>query len=133
MLSERALHKGQNHLFCDDKISGCRNWLIEVWMSGDTGRVKMLRFSSDSEEQKQVLQETVIFCKLKINWPASRDTPFSSSTMTCNSSATSCWVSKSRGIPLKFNSMRFKAHKKLDGSSSLFELFSYSHAETDSL
>ena len=90
VLSERALHEGLNHLFCDDKISGCRNWLIEVWMSADTGRVKMLRFSSESEEQKQVLQETVIFCKLEINWPASRDTPFSSSTMTCNSSATRC-------------------------------------------
>ena len=61
MLSERALHEGQNHLLCDDKISGFRNWLIEAWMSADTGRVKISRFSSDSEEQKQVLQETVIF------------------------------------------------------------------------
>ena len=30
-------------------------------MSADTGRVKISRFSSDSEEQKQVLQETMIF------------------------------------------------------------------------
>ena len=59
MLSERALHEGQNHLLCDDKISGFRNWLIEDCMSADTGRVKTSRFSSDSEEQKQVLQETV--------------------------------------------------------------------------
>ena len=62
VLSERALHEGQNHLLCDDKISGFRNWLIEAWMSADTGRVKISRFCSDSEKQKQVLQETVIFC-----------------------------------------------------------------------
>ena len=64
MLSERALHEVQNHLFCDDKISSFRNWLIEVWMSADSGRIKIQRFSSDSEQQKQVLQETVIFCFL---------------------------------------------------------------------
>ena len=60
-LSERALHQGENHLCCDDKISGFRNWLIEPWMSADTDRVKISRFSSESEEQKQVLQETVLF------------------------------------------------------------------------
>ena len=58
-------------------------------MSPDTGRVKISRFSSDSEEQKQVLQETVIFCVLEINWLAARDTPFSSSKTTYNISATS--------------------------------------------
>ena len=41
MLSERALHEGQNHLFCDDKTSGFRNWLVEVWMSADTGKVNI--------------------------------------------------------------------------------------------
>ena len=46
VLSERALHEGQNHLLCDDKISGFRNWLIEAWMSADTGRVKISRFCS---------------------------------------------------------------------------------------
>ena len=43
MLSERTLDEGQNHLFCDNKISGFR--LIEIWMSADTGRVKISRFS----------------------------------------------------------------------------------------
>ena len=32
-------HEGQNRLFCDDEIFGFRNWLIEVWMSADPGRV----------------------------------------------------------------------------------------------
>ena len=45
MLSETTLHEGQDHLFCDDKISGLKNWLVEVWMSADTGRVKISRFS----------------------------------------------------------------------------------------
>ena len=44
-----------------------RNWLTEVWMSAGTGRVSMSRFSSDVEEQKQVLQKTVTFCVLKLN------------------------------------------------------------------
>ena len=62
VLSERALHEGQNHLLSDDKISGLRNWLIEAWMSAHTGRVKISRFCSDSEKQKQVLQETDFLC-----------------------------------------------------------------------
>ena len=77
VLSERTLHEGENHLFYHDKISGLRNWLTEVWMSADTGWVSTSRFSSDTEEQKQVLQETVIFCVLEIKWLAANDTPFS--------------------------------------------------------
>ena len=62
VLSEKALHEGQNYLLCDDKVFGFRNWLIEAWMSADTGRVKISRFCSDSEKQKQVLQETDFLC-----------------------------------------------------------------------
>ena len=92
-------------------------------MSADTGRVKISRFCSDSEKQKQVLQETVIFCVLEITWLAARDTAFSSSKTTCIISATSCWVLRSKGTPLKLDSLRFKAHEKLDGSTGLFEFF----------
>ena len=88
-------------------------------MSADTGRVKISRFCSDSEKHKQVLQETMIFFVLEINWLAARDTPFSSSKTTCNISATSCWVLKSKGTPLKLDSLRFKAHKMLDGLTGL--------------
>ena len=59
VLSQRRVHDGQNH-FCDVKISGFKNWFIEVWMSVETGRVIISRFSSDTDEQKEVLQETVI-------------------------------------------------------------------------
>ena len=131
MLSERALHEGQNHTLCDDKISGFRIWVIEARMSADTGRVKISRFCSNSEKQKQVLQETVIFCVLEINWFAARATPFSSSKTTCNIAATSCWVLKSKGTPLKLDSLRFKAHKKLNGSTGLFQFFFYGHVKTD--
>ena len=62
MFSERRLHEEQNHLFCDDTISGFRNWFIKVCMSADTGRVTISRFSSDKEEQKQVLQKTDFLC-----------------------------------------------------------------------
>ena len=62
---------------------------------------------------------------LEINWLAARDTAFSSSKTTCNSniSATSCWVLKSNGTPLKLDSLRFKAHKKFNGSTGLVEFF----------
>ena len=90
-------------------------------MSADTGRVKVSRF--DSEKQKQVSKETVIFCELENNWLAAKDTPFSSSKATCNISATSCWVLKPKDTPLKLDSLHFKPHKKLDGSTGLFEIF----------
>ena len=67
VLPEKSLYEGQNHLFCDHSISGFRNWFIEVCMSAGIGRVKILSFYSDSEEQKQVLQGTVIFCLLENN------------------------------------------------------------------
>ena len=92
-------------------------------MSVDTGRVTITRFSSDTEEQKQVLQETVIFCVLQIKWLAANDIPFTSSKTTCSISTTSCWVLKSKGTPLMMDSLRFKAHKKLDGSKGLVEFF----------
>ena len=76
VLSERRLAEGQNHLFCDDKISGFRNWFIEVCMSVDTVRVTISIFSSDTEEEKQVLQEAVIFFVLQIKWFAPKDIPF---------------------------------------------------------
>ena len=114
---------GKTILFLDVKISGFKNWFIEVWMSAETGRVTISRFSSDTDEQKQVLQETVIFCVLQIRWLAAIDMPFSSSKTTCSISATSCWVLKLKGTPLMMDSLRFKAHKKLDGSTGLVEFF----------
>ena len=92
-------------------------------MSADTSRIKIPRFSNYSEEQKQVSQENAIFRVLEINWFAERDTPFSSSKTTCNISATSCWVLKTKGTPFKLDSLHFKAHKKLDGSTGLVKIF----------
>ena len=54
VLSERALYDQKNHLFCDDKISGHRNWLIEVFMSVDTCRGSISRFSSEIEEHSSL-------------------------------------------------------------------------------
>ena len=45
-------------------------------MSADTGRITMSRFSSDTDEQNQMLQELVIFCMLQIIWLAAIDIPF---------------------------------------------------------
>ena len=76
MLSERVLHEGQKHLFCDDKISAPRNWLIEeVCMSVDTYRSSISRFSSETEEHRQLLQDTVVLCVLEIKLLAANDTP----------------------------------------------------------
>ena len=86
-------------------------------MSAETGRITISRFPSDTDEQKYVLQETVIFCVLQIGWFAAIDIPFSSSKTTCSIFTTSCWVLKSKGTPLIMDSLGFKAHKKLDGST----------------
>ena len=67
-------------------------------MSADTGRVTISRFSSDTDEQKQVLPETVVFCMLQTRWLAVIDIPFSLSKTKCSNSATSCWVLKLLGI-----------------------------------
>ena len=100
MFSERFLHEGQNHLFCDDKISGLRNWLIEVCMSVDSCRGSISRFSSETEEHRQLLQDTVVLCVLEIKLLAANNTPLSSSKTTYRISATSCWELKSKGAIL---------------------------------
>ena len=94
VLSQRRLHDCKNHLFCDVKISSFNNWFIEVWMSTENGRVTISGFSSDTDEQKQALQKTVIFWVLQIRWLGAIDISFSSSKTTCSISATSYWVLK---------------------------------------
>ena len=92
-------------------------------MSADTGRVTIPPFSSDTDEQKELLPETVIFCVLQMKWLVAIDIPFISSKTTCSIYATSCWVLKSKGTPLTMESLRFRAHKKLEGSTGLVEIF----------
>ena len=47
-------------------------------MSAETGSVTISTFSCDTDEQKHVLQEAVIFCVLQIRLLAAVDIPFSS-------------------------------------------------------
>ena len=63
------------------------------------------------------------FFILQIRLVAAIDMPFSSSKTTCSISATSCWVLKLKGTPLMMDTLRFKAHKMLDGSTDLIEFF----------
>ena len=123
MLSERVLHEGQNHLFPDVKISGLRNCLREVCIPVDTCRESISRFSSETEEHRQVLQDTVVLSVLEIKLLAANDTPFSSSKTNCSITATSCWELKSKGVTLVFDILRFKAHKKFDASIGVVEFF----------
>ena len=123
MLSERVLHEGQNHLFPDVKISGLRYCLREVCIPVDTCRESISRFSSETEEHRQVLQDTVVLSVLEIKLLAANDTPFSSSKTTCSITATSCWELKWKGVTLLFDKLHFKAHKKFDGSIGLVEFF----------
>ena len=123
MLSERVLYEGQNHLFPDDKISGLRNCLREVSMSVVTCRDSILRFSSETEEHRQVLQATVVLSVSEITLLAANDKPFSSSKTTYSISATSCWEFKSKVTTLVLDKLCFKAHKKFDGSIGLVKFF----------
>ena len=123
MLSERVLHDGQNHLFPDDKISGLRNCLREVCMPVDTCRDSISRFSSETEEHRQVLQDTVVLSVLEIKLLAANDIPLSSTKTSCSISVRSCWELMSKDVTLVLDKLRFKAHKKLDGSKGLVEFF----------
>ena len=123
MLSERALHEGKNHLFSDDKTSGLRNCLREVCMSVDTCRDSISRFSSETEEHRQVLQDTVVLSVLEIKLLAANDTPLSSPKTTYSISGISCWELKLKGVTLVLDKLRFKAHKKFDGLIGLVEFF----------
>ena len=46
-------------------------------MSADTAGVTISRFASETKEQKQILQGTVIFFVLQIKWFTANDIPFS--------------------------------------------------------
>ena len=76
-----------------------------------------------TEMNKSRYYKTLLFFELQIRWFAAIDIPFSSFKTTCSISSTSCWVLKSTGTPLMMDSLRFKAHKKLDGSTDLVEFF----------
>ena len=101
VLSERMLHEGQNQLFCNDKISGFRNWFIEVCMSADTGRVTISRFPLTQRNKSRYYKKFV----LQIKWLAANDIPFNSSKTTSSISSTSCWVLKSKGTLLMMDSL----------------------------
>ena len=60
---------------------------------------------------------------LEIKWLAVHDTPFSSSKTTWSISATSSWVLKPKGTSLMLDSLHFKAHRKLGGSTGFVEFF----------
>ena len=92
-------------------------------MSVDTCRGSISRFFSETEEHRQVLQDTIVPCVLEIKLNVANYTPFSSSKTTCSISATSCWELKSKGATLVLDKLRFKAHKKFDGSIGLLEFF----------
>ena len=76
MLSESVLHKEQNHLFPDVKISGLGNCLREVCIPVDTSRESISRFCFDTEEHRQVFQDTVVLSVLESKLLAANDTPF---------------------------------------------------------
>ena len=123
VLSEGVLHEGQNHLFPDVKISGLRNCLRQVCIPVDTCRESISRFSTEAEEHRQVLQDTVVLSVLEIKLLTANETPFSSSKTTCRISATSCWELKLKGVTLVPDKLRFKAQKKFEGSIGLVEFF----------
>ena len=97
--------------------------MFERSLSLDSCRDSISKFSSETEEHKQVLQDTVVLSVLKIKLLATNDTPLSSSKTTCSISATSCWELKSKGVTLVLDKLRLKAHKKFDGLIGLVEFF----------
>ena len=70
-----------------------------------------------------MLQDTVVLSVLEIKLLVANDTLLSSSKTTCSISTTSCWELKSKDVTLMLDKLRFKAHKKFDGSIGLGEFF----------
>ena len=107
--------------FCDDKISGFRNWLIEVWCQLILVGLAYQDFPL-TQKNKSRYYKKLWFFVLQINWLAASNTLFSSSKTRCSISATSCWVLKSKDTPLMLDRLYFKA-QKLDDSTGLVEFF----------
>ena len=59
-------------------------------MSVDTCRGSISRFSSETEKQRQVLQDNVVLSVLDIKLLAANDTPLSSFKTACSISVTCC-------------------------------------------
>ena len=73
-----------------------------------------LRFSSDTEEQKQVLQKTVIFCVLELIWFSASDTRFSSVWVKGGYGLTIFCLSVSSDLSNYYRTMRLRT-KKING------------------
>ena len=123
VLSLNELHDGQNHLLLDVNVCGLRKLLKEVWMSDDIGRVITSRDSSETDEQKHVLQVIVILWVLVIRSLAGTDIPITSSKTCCKISAASCCLLKSNWLPVVEEIFHFRAHKKFEGSTANVSLF----------
>ena len=92
-------------------------------MSVDTCMDSISKFSSETVEHRQVLQDTVVLSVLEIKLLAANGTPLSSSKTTCSISATSSWELKSQGVTLVLDKLRFMVHKNFDGWIGLVEFF----------
>ena len=92
-------------------------------MSVDTCMDSISKFSSETVEHRQVLQDTVVLSVLEIKLLAANGTPLSLSKTTWSISATSSWELKSKGVTLVLDKLRFMAHKKFDRLIGLVEFF----------
>ena len=82
----------------------------------------MLDIRSLQQSKPKIL--VVVLSLLEIKLLAANETPLSSSKTTCSIFATSCLELQLKGVTLVLDKLRFKAHKKFDGSTGLVEFFS---------
>ena len=91
ILSVRQLYDGQNHLFCDSKISDFKKEELvrDELVFGGNGIFSMSNFSSLAEKQKHWLRKTSILI-IEIRSLAATGVRFSSSMTNGSISAASC-------------------------------------------
>ena len=82
-------------------------------MSVNTCRGIISWLSSETEDYRQFLQDTVVLCVFEIKLPSANDTPLSSSKTTCSISATSCYELKSKGATLMLEKCILRPIKSL--------------------
>ena len=118
VLSRNSEHWGQDHICSPDRGSGLRLSFRdeEIWLN--VGKIRISDLSSLIEEQKHVLQVTVVRKVIGRTFSTKDESPFNSSSTTPSISGTSCWLLKLKGSLRIDDILHCRALKQFVGSTA---------------
>ena len=91
-------------------------------MSVDTCRSSILAFSSETEEYRQMLQDTVVPCVLEIKLHAANEHNYGHLKQLAVSQPHLVKSLSHQGATLMLDKLHLKAYRKFDGSISLVKI-----------